>query len=158
MTCFLYNRESSNSPGRLLCVKFITSISRDKASKLPENPQNLYPFPIKSTDNHSFTQKIVILIQTQKYLIFRGITKSFKKNPAVNNLYLAVANDECFGLLGANGAGKTTTFRILTGEECPSSGNAYVKGLNLSTDLQKVRFIFDVVNSKVRGADNVIGC
>jgi len=31
---------------------------------------------------------------------------------------------ECFGFLGVNGAGKTTSFRMLTGDEYMSTGNA----------------------------------
>ena len=40
---------------------------------------------------------------------------------------------ECFGLLGVNGAGKTTTFRMLTGDEIRSSGNAFTSFCNLES-------------------------
>jgi len=36
--------------------------------------------------------------------------------------------------LGVNGAGKTTTFRILTGDEVASKGNAFTGGKNLRDD------------------------
>ena len=45
--------------------------------------------------------------------------------PAVSNSSFGVHPGECFGLLGVNGAGKTTTFRMLTGDEIRSNGNAY---------------------------------
>lgn len=45
---------------------------------------------------------------------------------------------ECFGLLGNNGAGKTSIFKMLTGEERISSGEAYFNGLNLKYDMQKI--------------------
>jgi ABC-type multidrug transport system ATPase subunit len=38
---------------------------------------------------------------------------------------------ECFGLLGVNGAGKTTTFRMLTGDERPTTGNGRLLGHDL---------------------------
>jgi len=47
---------------------------------------------------------------------------------AVRGVHLAVPPGECFGLLGHNGAGKTTTLRMLTGEEVPDEGDAYVAG------------------------------
>lgn len=37
-----------------------------------------------------------------------------------------------------NGAGKSATFRMLTGEEEISSGDAYVRGISLKTDMIKV--------------------
>jgi len=42
-----------------------------------------------------------------------------------------------FGLLGVNGAGKTTTFKMLTGDEMPSNGRAYINGFNLAKDQLK---------------------
>ncbi|ETE64856.1 ATP-binding cassette sub-family A member 3, partial [Ophiophagus hannah] len=46
---------------------------------------------------------------------------------AVDRISLAVSKGECFGLLGFNGAGKTTTFKMLTGDESITSGDAYVQ-------------------------------
>jgi len=43
----------------------------------------------------------------------RGLTYSFGKNRAVDDLSFSVEPGECFGLLGPNGAGKTTTIRLL---------------------------------------------
>ena len=45
---------------------------------------------------------------------------------AVDRLCVGVPKGQCFGLLGVNGAGKTTTFKMLTGDERPTKGNAYV--------------------------------
>lgn len=45
---------------------------------------------------------------------------------------------ECFGLLGVNGAGKTTTFKMMTGDEFITTGNAYVQGLSLKKDMNKI--------------------
>lgn len=60
-------------------------------------------------------------------MLVSGLTKTFygALRPAVNNLSFRVVRGECLGLLGVNGAGKTTTFRMLTGDERPSSGDAF---------------------------------
>lgn len=47
---------------------------------------------------------------------------------AVDRLCLGVRPGECFGLLGVNGAGKTTTFKMLTGDEYTTEGEAFVNG------------------------------
>lgn len=47
---------------------------------------------------------------------------------AVDRLCLGVRPGECFGLLGVNGAGKTSTFKMLTGDECTSGGEAFIDG------------------------------
>lgn len=44
---------------------------------------------------------------------------------------------ECLGLLGKNGAGKTTTFKMLTGEEQITDGEAWLKGFSIRSDLMK---------------------
>lgn len=57
---------------------------------------------------------------------------------AVNQVSFTVRAEECFGLLGINGAGKTSIFKVLTGEEPITSGDAFIKGLRVSSHLRKV--------------------
>jgi ABC-2 type transport system ATP-binding protein len=50
---------------------------------------------------------------------------------AVDRLDLSVHAGEIFGLLGPNGAGKTTTAGMLTTRVIPTSGSAYVGGIDV---------------------------
>jgi ABC-2 type transport system ATP-binding protein len=50
---------------------------------------------------------------------------------AVDELNLTVATGEIFGLLGPNGAGKTTTAGMLTTRVIPTSGSAFVAGVDV---------------------------
>lgn len=58
---------------------------------------------------------------------------------AVRDLSLGVPAGECFGFLGINGAGKTTTMSILTGDYKPTSGRAFIRNLDVVTQVQQVR-------------------
>ncbi len=62
-----------------------------------------------------------------------NLTKRYDgaKENAVDNLNLAVKVGELFGLLGPNGAGKTTTTSILTTRVRPSSGKAFINGIDV---------------------------
>lgn len=60
----------------------------------------------------------------------RGLTKRYGDLVAVDHLDLDVRQGEIFGLLGQNGAGKTTTILMLLGLTEPSSGEAWVVGLD----------------------------
>ncbi|XP_025225531.1 ATP-binding cassette sub-family A member 3 [Theropithecus gelada] len=75
-------------------------------------------------------------------LIIKELSKVYEQRVpllAVDRISLAVQKGECFGLLGFNGAGKTTTFKMLTGEESLTSGDAFVGGHRISSDVGKVR-------------------
>jgi ABC-2 type transport system ATP-binding protein len=50
---------------------------------------------------------------------------------AVDELNLSVDTGEIFGLLGPNGAGKTTTAGMLTTRVIPTSGSAFVAGVDI---------------------------
>ncbi|KAM9335582.1 phospholipid-transporting ATPase ABCA1 [Symphorus nematophorus] len=63
---------------------------------------------------------------------------SRKSTPAVDRLCVGVPAAECFGLLGINGAGKTTTFKMLTGDIPVSSGEAFVNGYSIRTEMRNV--------------------
>ncbi|XP_028556093.1 ABC transporter A family member 1 [Dendrobium catenatum] len=58
---------------------------------------------------------------------------------AVHSLTFAVHEGECFGFLGTNGAGKTTTLSMLTGEECPTDGTAFIFGSEIRSNPKSAR-------------------
>uniref|UniRef100_A0A667ZNY8 ATP binding cassette subfamily A member 3 n=1 Tax=Myripristis murdjan TaxID=586833 RepID=A0A667ZNY8_9TELE len=75
-------------------------------------------------------------------LILQELSKVYSSGQnllAVDRLSLAVGKGECFGLLGFNGAGKTTTFKMLTGDESVTSGDAYIDGYSILRDIKKVQ-------------------
>ncbi|XP_035035732.2 phospholipid-transporting ATPase ABCA3 [Hippoglossus stenolepis] len=75
-------------------------------------------------------------------LVLQELSKVYSSGTnllAVDRLSLAVGKGECFGLLGFNGAGKTTTFKMLTGDESVTSGDAYIDGYSILRDIKKVQ-------------------
>ncbi|XP_035828410.1 ATP-binding cassette sub-family A member 3 [Aplysia californica] len=76
---------------------------------------------------------------TTDSLILMELSKNFGQMTAVDHLCVGVPEQECFGLLGQNGAGKTTTFKMLTGQEMVSWGNAYVKTHDIKDNIKKVQ-------------------
>jgi ABC-2 type transport system ATP-binding protein len=65
---------------------------------------------------------------------------------ALEGLNLEVEEGEFFGLLGPNGAGKTTLIKILTTLLLPSSGVAYVDGLDVVKQSDEVRRRINMVS------------
>lgn len=61
----------------------------------------------------------------------RGLTKKFGAFTAADAITFSIKSGEIFGLLGPNGAGKSTTFKMLCGLLKPTSGQAFVNGLDL---------------------------
>jgi ABC-2 type transport system ATP-binding protein len=68
------------------------------------------------------------VIETQK------LTKSYGVHRGIVDLDLAVNEGEAFGFLGPNGAGKTTTIRTLLDHLRPTSGRAFVFGIETTVD------------------------
>src|SRR5687767_8036739 len=58
---------------------------------------------------------------------------------AVRGLNLSVFPGEVFGFIGPNGAGKTTTMNVLLGFVPPTSGNAYLFGVNVREPIARQR-------------------
>lgn len=61
----------------------------------------------------------------------KKLSKTFGAVTALDQLDLVVETGEIVCLLGANGAGKTTTINLFLGFLEPSSGGAFVDGLNV---------------------------
>ena len=67
---------------------------------------------------------------------------------AVDGLNLAVGAGEIFGLLGPNGAGKTTTAGILTTRVIPTSGQAFVGGIDVVAHPTLAKQILGIVSQE----------
>ncbi|KAJ4769649.1 Abc transporter a family member 7 [Rhynchospora pubera] len=57
---------------------------------------------------------------------------------AVKGLSLALPQGQCFGMLGPNGAGKTSFIHMMIGLIKPTSGTAYVQGMDIRTDMDGI--------------------
>ncbi|HSW02488.1 MAG TPA: ABC transporter ATP-binding protein [Sedimentisphaerales bacterium] len=73
------------------------------------------------------------MIETKK------LTKNFGDLVAVSDLDLYIRAGDIFGFIGPNGAGKTTTMRILVTLLEPTSGAAFIDGLDVSKKGKDVR-------------------
>jgi ABC-2 type transport system ATP-binding protein len=67
---------------------------------------------------------------------------------AVDQLNLTVPEGEIFGLLGPNGAGKTTTAGMLTTRVVPTSGHAYVGGIDVVAQPTLAKQILGIVSQE----------
>ncbi len=67
------------------------------------------------------------------------LTRRFGDFIAVDHVSFDVARGEVFGFLGSNGAGKSTTIRMLCGLLKPTSGQAFVDGVDVGKDPETVK-------------------
>jgi lantibiotic transport system ATP-binding protein len=62
------------------------------------------------------------------------LTRRFGARNAVDAVSMTVPERAVYGFLGRNGAGKTTTLKMLLGLLKPTSGRAFVCGIDVATD------------------------
>ncbi|HEY5098273.1 MAG TPA: ATP-binding cassette domain-containing protein [Acidimicrobiales bacterium] len=79
-----------------------------------------------------------------------GLTKVYAGSEfrAVDDLNLDVGQGEIFGLLGPNGAGKTTTAGMLTTRVIPTSGQAFVGGIDVVAHPALAKQILGIVSQQ----------
>ncbi len=75
-------------------------------------------------------------INLKKIYKLRGKNKTVK---ALDGLTLSIKKGEIFGLIGPNGAGKTTFIDILTTVRTITSGEAYIEGFNIQTEVARAK-------------------
>lgn len=68
-----------------------------------------------------------------------NLTKRYGSFTALDSLNLKIEKGTVFGFVGHNGAGKSTTFSILATLLAPTSGTAYVNGIDVTKNPKKVR-------------------
>ena len=80
-------------------------------------------------------ENLASLVESES-VVMQNLHRQFGNMTAVQNLSLAIAKGECFGLLGVNGAGKTTTFNMMTGDTVMTSGKGYLYGHDVTRNLR----------------------
>jgi len=68
----------------------------------------------------------------QELFKVEGLTKSFGKNLAVDNVNLNIKKNEIRAIIGPNGAGKTTFFNLISGNLRSDSGTVYYEGHDIT--------------------------
>ncbi len=71
------------------------------------------------------------MVESEKVIEIKGLTKKFGSLIAVDNLELNVHRGDVFGFLGPNGAGKSTTIRMLLSLIKPTKGEIKIFGMEL---------------------------
>lgn len=75
----------------------------------------------------------------------KNLHKSFGDIHAVDGLSINVKKGQLFAFLGLNGAGKSTTISIMCGHETKDSGQILIDGIDLDTQLDKIKSQLGVV-------------
>jgi ABC-2 type transport system ATP-binding protein len=74
-----------------------------------------------------------------------NIVKYYSDKLVLKDVSFSVGRGEICGYIGPNGAGKTTTIKILTGIIKPTSGLAYIDGINVIEKPEEVKKIIGYV-------------
>lgn len=69
----------------------------------------------------------------------KDLTKTYRDLTAVRGLNLTIEKGDVFGFIGPNGAGKTTTIKVLATLLEPTTGAAYIDGIDVVRNPLEVR-------------------
>ena len=86
-----------------------------------------------------------------------GLVKTYGEVRALDGMDLEIPEGTVLGLLGPNGAGKTTCVRVLTTLLQPDSGRAFVAGIDVLREPQRVRERIGVSGQYAAVDENLTG-
>ena len=81
-------------------------------------------------------------------ILVEGLSKRFGEFVAVNDISFRISQGEVFGFLGPNGAGKTTTIRMLCGILPPTSGKAFIQGVDILQEPERIKGIIGYMSQR----------
>ena len=85
----------------------------------------------------------------------KELTKKYGGFVALDRLTLSVERGQILGFVGPNGAGKTTTIKILVGLARPTSGTAYVAGVDCVARAWQIKRLVGYMPDAFGGYDNM---
>jgi ABC-2 type transport system ATP-binding protein len=98
-------------------------------------------------ETHDLTKRFPV-IKGYRDLLLHPFRK--KEITALSNINIQIKKGELHGLLGSNGAGKTTLIKILCTLVLPTSGRAFVNGLDVTKNGKKIKGAMGYVVSDER--------
>jgi len=85
----------------------------------------------------------------EEVISVRGLSKTFEKKIAVDNIDLSIMKGEIFGFLGPNGAGKTTAIRLMTTLLNKDSGTVIIDGHDIDKDTIEAKTSIGVIQQHI---------
>jgi ABC-2 type transport system ATP-binding protein len=94
--------------------------------------------------------------QSESYVVeTKNLTKRYGDFVALDDLSIHVKKGQILGFIGPNGAGKTTTIKILVGLSRPTSGSAFIAGVNCSENASRIKHLVGYMPDKFGSYDNM---
>jgi len=87
----------------------------------------------------------------------KDLTKKYGDFTALDTLNLSIRAGDIFCLLGANGAGKSTTINLFLNFIAPTSGKAFVNGLDVEKNPQKTKQWLSYIPENLQLYQNMTG-
>ncbi|MEO8271658.1 MAG: ABC transporter ATP-binding protein, partial [Aureliella sp.] len=84
-----------------------------------------------------------------------NLTKRYGQFCALDDLSIHVGRGQILGFIGPNGAGKTTTIKILVGLSRPTSGSAWIAGVNCSSQASQIKHVVGYMPDRFGSYDNM---
>ena len=72
-------------------------------------------------------------------VVIKNLTKRYGTLTAVDNVSLTIDRGRILGFIGPNGAGKTTLIKILVGLARPTSGTAFISGVDCVANARRIK-------------------
>lgn len=95
------------------------------------------------------------MMQSDPAIVTENLTKRYGEFTALDSLSLTLERGRILGFIGPNGAGKTTTIQILVGLSRPTSGTAYIAGVDCVKDARKIKQMVGYMPDTFGSYDNM---
>lgn len=126
-----YSKQQNEIKRQEEIIERYQSFNREKSIKAAESRQKRLdkievlekPVEDKGLNQISFKEKIK---SGRDALIIENLAKSFNNKQLFSGINLDLKRENKLAIIGDNGIGKTTLFKIILGEEKPSSGNVII--------------------------------
>nr|AAL85303.1 ABC transporter ABCA.10 [Dictyostelium discoideum] len=135
----IFNLRSSSSSSSLPLLNNNNNCNNNNTSPSSSSSSQSSPLnkPLLSGDSDDDENDIGIRLVNLKKTYKNPITKETVN--AVNDVSYTIKKGTILALLGQNGSGKTSTIGMLNGMRSPSSGDAFINGLSIKYDMDKIR-------------------